>query len=503
MSGSRSQLALVCLLVFGTGWVVGVAKLSQVLMTSAGGRFVTRSEGRAEAFLLTFGLAKAIGNLVVGAAADTVGRQPCMVIGWGFGALFCLAILLAPSWDVVVAADLLLGLNQAFCWSVALFIAVDWLGPSQRARAVGLVETLGYSAIALASPLVGAIGVNGISSMHIVLLFLSLGCGAASHLLLRETRALALGEASNGKPAHETSSSGNGSYGGDDATAAAAGGNGGGNGGRRAVERGAIVWPSGRRDEHSVVRLACAYVSCLDRALMACCLVGLALNFASAYAWGAMTRWLKRVTTTHDGVAHLGAEVGVVLMAYSMPKGLLQLPAGALADKRLRGCGPREFVILGLLMISGALAALAALSIAELDAGTTVAAALPLATVLGAGTAVAYSPVIACVVARAEPSWRSAAAGTYRFWRDLGFAVGGLLLGKAVDGAQGAPWVAPLLAALAITSTAGLFASSYPREPPGGVPAATGGGAGFELAKAESSSPGVLLSRDAPRSEVA
>ena len=495
MSAWKSQLALVCLLVFATGWVVGVAKLSQVLMTSAGGRFVTRSEGRAEAFLLTFGLAKAVGNLVVGGAADTVGRQPCMVLGWGFGALFCLATLLAPSWDVVVAADLLLGLNQAFCWSVALFIAVDWLGPTQRARAVGLVETLGYSAVALASPLVGAVGVDGTSMLHVALLILSLGCAAASHLLLRETRALALGEAANSTSGHETSSSGNSS---------AAGGSGSERGGRgHAAERGAIVWPSGRRDEHSVVRLACAHVSCLDRALMASCLVGLALNFASAYAWGAMTRWLKRVTTTPDGVAHLGAEVGTVLMAYSMPKGLLQLPAGALADQRLLGCGPREFVILGLLMISVALGALGALSGAGLDAATTVAAALPLATLLGAGTAVAYSPVIACVVARAEPSWRSAAAGTYRFWRDLGFAAGGLLLGQAVDGAQGAPWVAPLLAAVAITSTAALFAWCYPREPPGAASVAVvlGGRVGVELAKAESSSPGGLLARDAPRSE--
>ena len=65
----RVQLALAGALVFATGWTVGVSKFSQVLMTSAGGKFETASEQRAESFLITFGLAKAVGNLLVGAAA--------------------------------------------------------------------------------------------------------------------------------------------------------------------------------------------------------------------------------------------------------------------------------------------------------------------------------------------------------------------------------------------------------------------------------------------------
>ena len=78
----RVQLALAGGLVFATGWTVGVSKFSQVLMTSAGGKFETASEQRAESFLITFGLAKAVGNLLVGAAADAHGRRVCMVAGW-------------------------------------------------------------------------------------------------------------------------------------------------------------------------------------------------------------------------------------------------------------------------------------------------------------------------------------------------------------------------------------------------------------------------------------
>ena len=65
----------------------------------------------------------------------------------------------------------------------------------------------------------------------------------------------------------------------------------------------------------------------------------------------------------------------------------------------------------------------------------------PLAFTLGAGTACAYSPIMACVASRAEPSWQACALGAYRFWRDLGYAVGAVLLGRSTDSA-GSPWAA-------------------------------------------------------------
>merc|ERR1719382_1197249 len=44
-----------------------------------------------------------------------------------------------------------------------------------------------------------------------------------------------------------------------------------------------------------------------------------------------------------------------------------------------------------------------------------------------------YATVIAAVGESADPSWRASAIGSYRFWRDSGYAVGGLLLGYATD----------------------------------------------------------------------
>ena len=183
-----------------------------------------------------------------------------------------------------------------------------------------------------------------------------------------------------------------------------------------------------------------------------------------------------------------------MLLAYSLPKGVLQLPFGAAADR----LGHRRFVIAGLVTIAASLAALAALAALAPAAPSSVGApsALPapaappsaplpftaepmarggdtvaalagvFAFCLGTGTALAYSPLLACAAARSDPSWRASAIGTVRFWRDLGYAVGGVLLGQAVDAASGAIWVAAAIGALLTLLAAALTAWAYPAQPP-------------------------------------
>ena len=152
------QLSLVVVFAAFTGWTVGVVKLVEVLMTAEGGRFATASEQRAETFLVSFGVSKALCNGLAGWLADARGRRAAMLVGWAAALALAPAVLFAQSWSLVVAADCLLGANQAFCWSTAIFVALDLLGPRRRALAVGLVETVGYSAVALAGVAVAAAG---------------------------------------------------------------------------------------------------------------------------------------------------------------------------------------------------------------------------------------------------------------------------------------------------------------------------------------------------------
>ncbi len=453
------QLVLVGVLVSLTGWVVGVAKLSQVLMTSTGGRFEDQAsnEQQAEAFLLAFGVSKACGNAMVGALADTRGRRCGMLLGWAAGLAFAVAYLCAPTWTAIVWSDILLGVNQAFCWSTALFIAMDLLGPC--ALAAGYVETLGYLAIAVASPLISISddGSTGLSAMRVSVLVAS-ACGLLlSAAALSETGHRSGGRSSSAR-SHES---------------------------HLRSSTAVIEWPSGRRDAYPSARVACATVSCIDAPLMACCAVGLALNLATAYAWGAMSRWLASRASDGEGG---GLGVGAVLFFYSVPKGGLQLPAGWAADRLSAHLerrttrqahstaavtaavgvrGSRALVLCGLGLIVLALLGFALLTaVAGSGAGASAvlvaSLAAPLAFLLGSGTALAYSPILACVAARVEPSSRAASLGAYRFWRDAGYAVGGLLLSTSLDEAGGRAWVAPVVASVAVLGVALSFAASYP-----------------------------------------
>eukprot|EP00965_Chrysotila_dentata_P213125 6187438-Pleurochrysis_carterae.AAC.2 len=84
-----------------------------------------------------------------------------------------------------------------------------------------------------------------------------------------------------------------------------------------------------------------------------------------------------------------------------------------------------------------------------------------LAALLGSGSALSYSTLLACASSLADPSWRSSALGVVRFWRDLGYAVGGLVLGAAVDGARGGVWAAAAVGCLLSCVAAAAFAAVY------------------------------------------
>jgi MFS family permease len=53
-------------------------------------------------FIVSFGIVKAISNLVSGSLADTVGRKKVLVAGWFIGVPVPFMIILAPSWSWIV-----------------------------------------------------------------------------------------------------------------------------------------------------------------------------------------------------------------------------------------------------------------------------------------------------------------------------------------------------------------------------------------------------------------
>src|SRR5262245_16669157 len=107
------------------------------------------------AFVVAFGAAKALTNLAAGDLAERIGRKRLLVIGWLVALPVPLLIGLAPSWWFIVVANLLLGVNQGFAWSMTVVMKIDLAGPRRRGLALGLNEAAGYLGVAVAAFVTG------------------------------------------------------------------------------------------------------------------------------------------------------------------------------------------------------------------------------------------------------------------------------------------------------------------------------------------------------------
>jgi MFS family permease len=100
-------------------------------------------------FLISFGIVKAVANLFAGSLGDRWGRKRILVAGWLVGLPVPLLIMFAPSWGWIIFANVLLGINQGLCWSTAVIMKIDLVGPKQRGLAMGFNEFAGYLAVSL------------------------------------------------------------------------------------------------------------------------------------------------------------------------------------------------------------------------------------------------------------------------------------------------------------------------------------------------------------------
>jgi MFS family permease len=170
----------------------------------------------------------------------------------------------------------------------------------------------------------------------------------------------------------------------------------------------------------------------LDRNLSAVTQAGLVNNLNDGMAWGLLP--------VRFAAAGLGlAEIGLLTALYPAVWGVAQLGTGALSDR----IGRKGLVAAGMAVQAGGIAVLAT--------GESVPAFALGQTLLGLGTAMVYPTILAAIGDVAHPTWRASAMGTYRLWRDLGYAIGALLSGLVADqfGVPAALW---LVAALTLTS---------------------------------------------------
>ncbi|HEX6888519.1 MAG TPA: MFS transporter, partial [Candidatus Nanopelagicales bacterium] len=310
--------------------------------------------------------------------SDRFGRKPVLVAGWLVALPVPLLLIWAPSWAWIVAANLLLGVSQGLTWSTTVVMKIDLVGPARRGLAMGFNEAAGYVAVALTALATGYLAASyGLRPAPFLLglAFGALGLGLST-VFVRETRGFARLEAAT----H-------------------------------------VARADGRHDhlgDHLSNGQVFVQTSFKERALSSASQAGLVNNLNDGLAWG-----LLPVLFVSAGLPL--ERIGVLAAIYPLVWGVGQLVTGGLSDR----WGRKWFIAGGMGVQAVGLAIMAA-------AGSFAWWAFA-AVLLGAGTAMVYPTLLAAIGDVAHPAWRARAVGTYRLWRDGGFAVGALLAGVLAD----------------------------------------------------------------------
>jgi MFS family permease len=324
-------------------------------------------------FIVAFGLVKALTNLGAGALAGRFGRRRLLIAGWAAALPVPLLIAVAPSWGWVVAANVLLGVNQGLAWSMTVVMKIDLVGPRRRGLALGLNEAAGYGGVALAA------GLSGLLATELAARDVLVAAGAAiavtafllSVLFVRDTGAhVALEQARHHQHADGDPPS---------------------------------------------LRAAFAQASYRVPALRSASQAGLVNNLNDGLAWGLVPLYLA----AHGADV---AQIGLIAAVYPGVWSVAQIGAGAWSDE----AGRKPLIVAGMLLQAGALVLLA------LSAGA-VGTATAAAALLGLGTALVYPTLIAAISDAVPPVARAPVVGVYRFWRDMGYAAGALIAGATAD----------------------------------------------------------------------
>jgi MFS family permease len=156
--GLKANFNQFLLLVLVNAFVGAMIGLEQTVVPLLGKEeFGLESNVLVLSFIASFGAVKAVLNLFAGNLSDRWNRKKVLVLGWLFGIPVPLILLFAPSWNWILFANVLLGVNQGLAWSMTVNMKIDLVGKEKRGLALGLNEFAGYISIALVGFLTGYI----------------------------------------------------------------------------------------------------------------------------------------------------------------------------------------------------------------------------------------------------------------------------------------------------------------------------------------------------------
>ncbi len=389
--GLRENLPQFSLLVLVNAFVGAMVGMERTILPAlAEHEFQIVAKTAVLSFIVVFGVAKAATNYLAGRLSDRIGRKRVLVAGWLVAVPVPFILMWAPRWTWILAANVLLGVSQGLTWSTTVIMKIDLAGARHRGLAMGLNEFAGYLAVA-----VSALGTGWIAARYALRpqpFYLGVGYVAAglalSVLAVRETR-------------HHVSEE-------------------------------SRLRTASRDHETYTPREVFWRTTFADRNLSSVTQAGLVNNLNDGMAWG-----LFPLIFSAGGMSL--PQIAVLAALYPAVWGLAQLLTGAWSDR----VGRKRLIVGGMFVQA---VGIGVVGLASSFRGFALGAVL-----LGIGTAMVYPTLLAAIGDVAHPSWRASSVGVYRFWRDLGYAIGAIVAGATADalGLLSAVW---LIAALTFAS---------------------------------------------------
>ena len=374
--GLRPNIQQFLILVLVNAFVGAMIGLEQTVVPLIGkNEFGIESNAIIVSFIASFGAVKAILNLYAGSLSDKWGRKNVLILGWLFGLPVPFILLLAPNWNWIIFANVLLGINQGLAWSMTVNMKIDLVGKERRGLALGLNEFAGYVSVAVVGFVTGYLASTyGLKPypFYLGIGFVILGF-VISWVIVKDTRKFTMLEIKNELSNENINNKSNLNF-----------------------------------------KQVFLETSWKNRTLLSVSQAGLINNLIFGVTWGLFTLYFASFAI---GIS----EIGFLKALHPGIWGVLQLVTGTLSDRV-----GRKILIYPGMIIQGI--GIWVVLYANFMVGWVIGMSL-----LGIGTALVYPTLLAAISDVAHPKWRATSLGVYRFWRDLGFVFGAVGIGYLAD----------------------------------------------------------------------
>eukprot|EP01064_Diplonema_japonicum_P029268 TRINITY_DN4695_c0_g1_i1.p1 TRINITY_DN4695_c0_g1~~TRINITY_DN4695_c0_g1_i1.p1 ORF type:complete len:544 (+),score=129.77 TRINITY_DN4695_c0_g1_i1:198-1829(+) len=336
------------------------------------------------AFLFAFGITKAFSNVFVGRASDLFGRKFTHIVGWIFGMLMATVLISSKTWSAIIIANILLGAQQAAAWSSNIFMITDILGPRKRAVSSAMSNcTSDFSSVAAAFLAAGLLDIAGYNGAFVGALVLCMLGAVVATMLLEDTSSFVAVEVA-------------------------------------AEEKGLEAKPLNTKHMTALHWGTLAKrTMCTNPSTAVICLTGVTSSMVTGLVWGLALIW-----GTEQGMANISH--AALSACYIFPKGVALIVSGYFSDRWMMR---KPLLMGGLLVIIIGLLTSSSSGEGDLTTKEMWARLLLGMTFIGVGTGLIY-PVMSAAVGDHTPAMeRASALGVFRFWKDIGYAFGGLIPG--------------------------------------------------------------------------